>query len=89
MTTETRKEKPEALDDAEMDKAQGGGKEDTVRVLATTIEVVAPSDNAGGAHFQPHQDMVEVFATSHGVESPRDVASGLPTGKRQHKPFSG
>ena len=28
-----------------------------------------------------------VTAVSHGVVSPRDAASGLPTGKRQHKPI--
>jgi hypothetical protein len=25
--------------------------------------------------------------TTHEIVSPRDAASGLPTGKRQHKPF--
>ena len=29
-----------------------------------------------------------IIATSHEVVSPRDAASGLPTGKRQHKPFT-
>jgi len=28
-----------------------------------------------------------VIAVSHEIISPRDMASGLPTGKRQHKPF--
>ena len=30
----------------------------------------------------------EVIALSHEIISPRDSASGLPTGKRQHKPFT-
>ena len=30
---------------------------------------------------------IEVNGFVHGVSSPRDAASGLPTGKRQHKPF--
>jgi type VI secretion system secreted protein Hcp len=30
----------------------------------------------------------QVIALSHEIISPRDSASGLPTGKRQHKPFS-
>src|SRR6266545_4993 len=29
----------------------------------------------------------DVIAVSHEIVSPRDAASGLPTGKRQHKPF--
>ena len=30
---------------------------------------------------------VEVIAVNHSIVSPRDAASGLPTGKRIHKPF--
>ena len=30
---------------------------------------------------------IMTIATSHEVISPRDAASGLPTGKRQHAPF--
>jgi len=33
------------------------------------------------------EDTIRVIAASHEVVSPRDAASGLPTGKRQHKPF--
>ncbi|MBW2526967.1 MAG: Hcp family type VI secretion system effector [Deltaproteobacteria bacterium] len=33
------------------------------------------------------EDSIMVIGTSHEVVSPRDAASGLPTGKRQHKPF--
>jgi type VI secretion system secreted protein Hcp len=33
-------------------------------------------------------DVVEIFGWSHEIISPRDAASGLPTGKRQHKPFT-
>jgi len=33
------------------------------------------------------EDSIMVIAVSHEVVSPRDAASGLPTGKRQHKPF--
>ena len=33
------------------------------------------------------EDTIMVIGTSHDVVSPRDAASGLPTGKRQHKPF--
>lgn len=34
------------------------------------------------------EETMEVYGFSHEVVSPRDAASGLPTGKRQHKPFS-
>ena len=30
---------------------------------------------------------IEVLSYSYGIISPRDAASGLPTGKRMHKPF--
>ena len=33
-------------------------------------------------------DSIMVISTNHEVISPRDAASGLPTGKRQHKPFT-
>lgn len=33
------------------------------------------------------EGMIELQAFSHEVISPRDPASGLPTGRRQHKPF--
>lgn len=34
------------------------------------------------------EESIMVIGTSHEVVSPRDAASGLPTGKRQHKPFT-
>ena len=34
------------------------------------------------------EQTIEVIGFSHEVISPRDAASGLPTGKRQHKPFN-
>jgi type VI secretion system secreted protein Hcp len=33
------------------------------------------------------EDMMEIYGFNHEVLSPRDAASGLPTGKRQHKPI--
>lgn len=33
------------------------------------------------------EGMIEVHSVDHKVDSPRDAASGLPTGKRQHKPI--
>lgn len=31
---------------------------------------------------------MEVYGWEHEIVAPRDLASGLPTGKRQHKPFT-
>lgn len=33
-------------------------------------------------------DSIRVYSGSHEIVSPRDPASGLPTGKRMHKPFT-
>ncbi len=34
------------------------------------------------------EDSIMIIGFNHEVVSPRDAASGLPTGKRQHKPFT-
>jgi type VI secretion system secreted protein Hcp len=34
------------------------------------------------------ENTIAVIAVSHEIVSPRDTQSGLPTGKRMHKPFS-
>jgi len=34
------------------------------------------------------EDTIEIIGCDHEVISPRDEASGLPTGKRQHKPLT-
>jgi type VI secretion system secreted protein Hcp len=34
------------------------------------------------------KDKIDVISYSEGIVSPRDAASGLPTGKRMHKPFT-
>jgi len=41
----------------------------------------------GGATNKGHEGQITVIAVSHGIISPRDPASGLPTGKRMHKPI--
>ena len=41
----------------------------------------------GSVTQKGREGTVMVIATSHEVISPRDPASGLPTGKRMHKPF--
>jgi len=34
------------------------------------------------------EEPIRVVGFSHSISSPRDAATGLPTGRRQHKPFS-
>lgn len=42
----------------------------------------------GGATASGREDSIEVWAFTHSVVSPRDTASGLPTGKKHHKPIT-
>ena len=41
----------------------------------------------GSVTQKGRENSILVIAVSHDVVSPRDAASGLPTGKRMHKPF--
>src|SRR3954471_17293213 len=41
----------------------------------------------GGVTQKGREGKIMVIAVSHEGVSPRDAASGLPTGKRMHKPF--
>ena len=41
----------------------------------------------GSVTQKGREGSIMVIAVSHEITSPRDAASGLPTGKRQHKPF--
>jgi type VI secretion system secreted protein Hcp len=42
----------------------------------------------GGVTQAGREDSIMVIAFDHQVVSPRDTASGLPTGKRQHQPLT-
>lgn len=44
-------------------------------------------DIKGGVTKKGREGRIELASLSHEIVSPRDPASGLPTGKRQHKPF--
>lgn len=44
-------------------------------------------DIKGGVIQKGREDSLRVLTVSHSVQSPRDPASGLATGKRQHKPL--
>lgn len=41
----------------------------------------------GGVTQKGREGSIAVYAVEHAVVSPRDAGSGLPTGKRQHKPL--
>jgi type VI secretion system secreted protein Hcp len=44
-------------------------------------------DIKGSVTQKGQEGKIMVIAANHEIESPRDPASGLPTGKRMHKPF--
>ena len=44
-------------------------------------------DIKGSVTQKGREGKIQVIAVSHDIISPRDPASGLPTGKRMHKPF--
>jgi type VI secretion system secreted protein Hcp len=44
-------------------------------------------DVKGSVTQKGREGKIMVIAVNHEIVSPRDAASGLPTGKRQHKPF--
>ena len=69
-----------------------------VFLIAMTL-LVAPSIATAGKRvdteivslrlvMSDREHEIKVTGIDHEVISPRDAASGLPTGKRQHKPFS-
>lgn len=50
-----------------------------------TVKIVGQSQ---GTFFGGADNRMDVLSFSSSIVSPRDAASGLPTGKRQHKPFT-
>jgi type VI secretion system secreted protein Hcp len=44
-------------------------------------------DIKGSVTQKGREDAIQIIGYSHEIVSPRDAASGLPTGKRQHKPL--
>jgi type VI secretion system secreted protein Hcp len=42
----------------------------------------------GSSMTKGREGTIEVIGASHGLLSPRDPATGLPTGKRQHRPLT-
>jgi type VI secretion system secreted protein Hcp len=52
-----------------------------------TLKGNKQGDIKGSVTQKGRENSIMVVATSHSIISPRDAASGLPTGKRMHKPF--
>jgi type VI secretion system secreted protein Hcp len=52
-----------------------------------TLKGQKTGDIKGGVTQKGREQSIRVIAASHSIISPRDISSGLPTGKRQHKPF--
>ena len=42
----------------------------------------------GSCALKGHEDAIEVLAVSHEILAPYNAGSGMPTGKRQHKPLT-
>ncbi len=57
---------------------------------AETVHLYLKINGSKTAKFNPEvpSGKIMVIAVSHEIVSPRDSASGLPTGKRQHKPLT-
>jgi type VI secretion system secreted protein Hcp len=53
-----------------------------------TLKGDTQGDIKGSCTQAGREDSMEIYGWSHEVISPRDAASGLPTGKRQHKPLT-
>jgi type VI secretion system secreted protein Hcp len=57
---------------------------------AAYLKVIGAASGAiqGSITQKGHEGEIKVLGFAHEIASPRDAASGLPTGKRQHKPFT-
>ena len=52
-----------------------------------TLAAETQGDIKGSVSQTGREDSIMVYGWNHQIVSPRDAASGLPTGKRQHKPL--
>ena len=52
------------------------------------MKAVKSGDIKGSCTEKGRKGRILVYAAAHEILSPRDPASGLPTGKRQHRPFA-
>ena len=59
----------------------------TASLQAAETVFLSIRDIEGEVRQKGREGWMEIFGFSHEINSPRDAASGLPTGKRQHMPF--
>jgi type VI secretion system secreted protein Hcp len=52
-----------------------------------TVKAQTQGDFKGESPRKPHAAKAAGISYQHEINSPRDVATGLPSGKRQHKPI--
>ena len=52
-----------------------------------TLKGRVSGDIKGSVTTPGHEGSIRVVAVQHEITTPRDPQSGLPTGRRQHKPF--
>ena len=55
---------------------------------ADPFRMVVTGQSTGDIQGEGPEGSIEGLAYQHEIVSPRDAASGLPTGRRQHKPFT-
>jgi len=65
----------------------GSQGEDEVKIYMKVVGTVS-GPIEGSSTDKGHEGAIEILSYSHDVTSPRDAASGLPTGKRQHSPIT-
>lgn len=68
-------------------KETGVNQTEIVSTINMWIEGENQGEMKGGCTEEGLEDSIKVFGYSHNIISPRDAASGLPTGKRQHMPL--
>lgn len=67
------------------DQGPAGVSGHTITIIGNVAFQGANGPIMGGR--DGHKEKIDVISYSEGISSPRDAASGLPSGKRMHKPF--
>jgi type VI secretion system secreted protein Hcp len=78
---------PQGVQGPKGDQGPAGVSGHTITIIGN-VAITGRSNTPikGGPDGQ--KDKIDVLSYSEGIVSPRDAASGLPTGKRMHKPFT-
>ena len=72
---------------ADAASAAASGATDPEVTIYMTIDGERVGQIEGSSTAPGREGWIDVLGFQHEIVSPRDAASGLPTGKRQHKPF--